>query len=78
MRFTWQFDPARQTLSAPSGWTITVKEIATQLQDRVYHRHDLTGPWSGWKVRGRTLIGPGGVRVTPEALREMAKAWQDP
>lgn len=24
--------------------------------------------WSGWKIRGRYLLGPGGIRVSPRTL----------
>lgn len=68
MPFKWTFDKERQSLKSPFGWSITVKEIATWLQDRVYNRHDLTGPWHGWVVRGRYLKGPRGQIWTPEAL----------
>ena len=69
MKFSWKFDPEAQTLRAPSGWTITVREIAQALQDRIACRHDLTGPWAGWRIRGKVLIGPHGERVTPDQLR---------
>lgn len=68
MTFNWQFDPRSQTLHAPSGYSITIRTIAQRLQDRVHNRFDLTGPWSGWKLRGQYLIGPGGIRVTPATL----------
>lgn len=68
MRFNWTFDAHKQSLSAPSGWTITVREIATWLQDRVHHRHDLTGPWKGWRIRGKWLISPKGQRWAPVEL----------
>lgn len=35
----------------------------------VYGTAPLYGPWMGWRTAGRYLIGPGGVRVTPERLR---------
>jgi len=69
MKFRWSFDAAAQTLRAPSGWTITVREIAQYLQDRVHCHYDLTGPWAGWRIRGRTLKGPHGESITPDQLR---------
>lgn len=72
MGFRWTFDAKHQRLKTPFGHCITVREIATWLQDRIHARHDLTGPWAGWRVRGRFLIGPGGVRITPETLRKIA------
>lgn len=38
------------------------------------HHLDLPGPWIGWRLRGRRLLGPGGVTLTPETLR-LAAAW---
>jgi hypothetical protein len=67
--FNWTFNQATQQLRAPSGLTITVKEIARWIQDRAYHRYDLTGPWQGWHVCGRFLKGPDGIRLTPDELR---------
>jgi hypothetical protein len=75
--FNWTFDSLRQTLTAPSGWCITVKEIATSLQDRVHCRYTLSGPWAGWKIRGRVLIGPNGQRVTPEFLKRLISESAD-
>lgn len=69
MKFSWKFDPAAQTLRAPSGWTITVREIAQELQDKVHCRYNLTGPWAGWRIRGKVLQGPHGERVTADQLR---------
>lgn len=34
----------------------------------------LPGAWTGWRIQGRRLIGPGGVTLTPETLR-LAAAW---
>ena len=75
--FHWRFDEQRQTLHAPSGFTVSVREIAHWIQDRVYHRHDLTGPWAGFRVRGRWMTGPG-VRITPDALRHLLKGADSP
>jgi hypothetical protein len=77
VHFDWTFDPLAQLLRAPSGLTITVREIAHWVQDKVYHRHDLTGPWAGFRVRGRWLIGPG-IKITPEALRHLLKGANSP
>jgi hypothetical protein len=73
MKFRWQFDPDTQQLRAPSGLVISVSEIARWVQDKVYNRHDLTGPWAGFRVRGRWLTGPRGVRVTPDSLQHLVK-----
>lgn len=46
----------------------------------VYDQHvqglyRLAGPWSGWRIQGHALIGPGGVRWTPATLHA-AMTWQ--
>lgn len=69
--FRWTFDPVRQELQSPMGYRVTVKEIAVQLQDRVYCRFDLPPPWKGWRIRGGHLIAPGGKKFTPALLRRI-------
>lgn len=76
MQFKWKFDKHKQTLHSPAGWTITVREIAQQLQDKVYGRHDLSGPWTGWTIRGKVLKGPHGIAVTPDFLRSLQGATE--
>ena len=71
MNFKWTFDKQTQVLRSPAGWSITVREIAQQLQDKVYGRHDLSGPWTGWTIRGKILKGPHGIAVTPDFLRSL-------
>jgi hypothetical protein len=43
MKYKWTFDSAQQQLTAPSGYTVSVDQIATQLQDKVHRRADLSG-----------------------------------
>jgi len=38
----------------------------------VYNHLDLTGPWQGWRFRGRYLVSPDGSRLTPERLLGLA------
>lgn len=77
MQYRWSFDVEKQLLLAPSGWTISVHEIATDLHERVQGRRDLTGPWSGWKQRGQFIKGPGGIRVTPSSLQKFYDRIRD-
>lgn len=72
--YRWKFDGARQELRAPSGWTITVREIAQALQDRINCRLDLPGPWAGWRIRGNLLKGPHGERVSVHQLRGQSES----
>jgi hypothetical protein len=73
MRFKWKFDEENQTLHAPSGYSVTVREIAHWLQDRVHGRADLTGAWAGWKIRGNELIPPHIRRDGPRLTLNYAK-----
>lgn len=43
---------------------------AQALHDRtVYNRQHLPEPWTGWRMAGRDLVAPDGVRFSPERLR---------
>lgn len=43
---------------------------AGDLHRRLVDNHvDLTGPWAGWRLRGRDLVSPAGDRITPERMR---------
>lgn len=42
----------------------------------VYQRIDLTGPWQGWRLRGRDLVSPDGDRISPERLKGIAWRMQ--
>ena len=75
MSFNWTFDPGSQTLRAPSGLTITVREIAQMLADRRDCRHDFAGDWSGWKMRGNKLIPPFGGQSGPRLTPQNAKLF---
>lgn len=41
----------------------------------LYQRIDLTGPWQGWKLRGRDLVDPDNQRISPQRLRGLL--WRD-
>lgn len=41
---------------------------ANHYRRTVHDHHDLTGPWHGWRVRGRWLISPNGKRIAPHLL----------
>jgi len=70
MPFNWTFDPTAQSLRAPSGVTITVREIAQMLADHRDYSFNFGGPWVGWKMRGDKLIPPfcgrNGPKLTPQ------------
>lgn len=78
MPCNWTFDQPAQTLRAPSGLTITVREIAQMLADRRECRYDFAGEWRGWKMRGNKLIPPysgkNSPRLTPQNAR-LFLAW---
>ncbi len=80
MSFDWTFDPGSQTLHAPSGLTITGREIAQMLADRRDCRYDFAGDWSGWKMRRHFLIPPfsgrNGPRLTPQNAKLFLR-WVD-
>lgn len=50
-------------------------DCAAQHYERTIHnKTPLHGPWSGWRMAGRDLVTPDGVRLSPERLRGLA--WQ--
>ena len=73
MNYKWSFDATEQRLTAPSGYSVTVEEIATQLQDKVHGRADLTGQWIGWRIRGGMLIGPKGQRLSLDWVKHQTE-----
>lgn len=78
MRFNWTFDHAAQILRAPSGYSISVREIAQLLADRRDCKYDFAGDWSGWKMRGNKLIPPHSGKNSPRLTPQNAKlflAW---
>ncbi len=40
----------------------------------VHNKTALSGPWAGWRMAGRELVAPDGMRISPERLRGLA--WQ--
>jgi len=49
------------------------KRLAARLlYDQVIAHHDFAGPWTGWRMRGDRLKGPG-VTVRPETMRAFAR-----
>lgn len=48
-------------------------DCAAALYSREAHNHvDLTGPWIGWRLRGRDLVSPSGTRLSPERVEGLA------
>ena len=45
----------------PNGWRLPLKDILQWRTDLIEGRFDLTGKWSGWRVRQQWLIPPGGT-----------------
>lgn len=52
----------------PDG-RITNKCAAAEYSRRVTESYPLGGHWRGWRIQGRHLIGPGGLRFTPDTAR---------
>jgi len=46
----------------------------TMYRQRVDGFFRLGGDWTGWRIQGGALIGPGGLRFTPRTLRN---AWRE-
>lgn len=58
-----RFPRVRNTRSSP------LNDCSAALYDaQVHNRIDLTGPWVGWRLRGRELVSPDGQRMSPQRL----------
>ena len=69
----WSYDDARQEITAP--WfnrKIPLVQVAQWQQDLIRCHFDLTGPWAGWRIRGKVLKGPNGERYSQSQLRKIA------
>lgn len=52
----------------PTGQTCP-NGCAKAYYDRVILNHTpLSGPWAGWKLAGRDLVSPKGIRVSPQRM----------
>ena len=54
----WRLD--RDALVMPNGCRLALKHILQWRTDLIEGRFDLTGKWSGWRIRQQWLIPPGG------------------
>ena len=56
----------------PDG-RVTNSCAATVYRQRVEGFIRLAGPWTGWRIQDNKLIGPNGLRFTPQTL---ANVWR--
>jgi hypothetical protein len=54
----WRIDST--DLVMPNGWRIPLIDVLRWREDLITGNADLTGRWSGWRVRQQWLIAPGG------------------
>jgi len=47
-------------------------------RQRVEGHYQLSGAWTGWKIQGNKLIGPQGLRFTPQTLANAWRQWSEP
>ena len=75
----WRLDG--DALVLPGGQRIKLANIRQWRSDLVTGQFDLTGKWSGWRVRQQWLIPPGGSirrwRISEGYARQLARseAW---
>jgi hypothetical protein len=73
----WRLDG--DALLMPNGQRITLKHILQWRADQVEGRHDLSGQWSGWRIRQQWLIAPGGTirqgRIPEHVMRQVVRTW---
>jgi hypothetical protein len=57
---------------------LSMNPCARQLyQEKVLGHIDLTGEWTGWRLRGRDLIAPDGTRVNPLFIQGAIFRWKN-
>ena len=59
------WDKERRPHCWPVGEQCPNPCAATHYERVVYNHIDLGGPWAGWRMAGRYLIGPGNRRTAP-------------
>jgi hypothetical protein len=76
----WRLDG--DALLMPNGQRLKLASILQRQTDLLEGRFDLTGKWSGWRVRQQWLIPPNGTirrgRLAQHVLRHLAQTseWE--
>lgn len=74
-RLPWQYDAITQTFTTPAG-VVSLQELAELRYGHATSHVDLTGPWSGWRIRGNTLRAPRNgptITVKPDTAQQFAR-----
>lgn len=77
----WRLD--QEALVLPNGQRLALSSIRDWQGRLLVGEFDLTGKWSGWRVRQQFLIPPGGTmrrgRIAERTLRHLAQtqAWSE-
>lgn len=58
--------PCHVVGTKPNACALAVHEL------RAYGKAELGGPWKGWRLAGRNLVTPDGLRIPPERIRGLA------
>jgi hypothetical protein len=73
----WRLDD--DALLMPNGWRVPLKDVLQWRDDLITGRHDLSGKWSGWRVRQQWLIAPGGSMrhhcIAEHVMRHRVSKW---
>jgi hypothetical protein len=62
---------------APSG-RVANPCAANVYRQRIEGHYKLTGAWLGWSIQGNKLIGPRGLRFTPQTLANAWNSYSEP
>jgi hypothetical protein len=53
-------------IKAGLAWNHCVEK---QFNEQILNHITLTAEWTGWKFKGKDLVSPDGLRISPERLR---------
>ena len=53
-------------IKAGLGWN---KCAERQFEEQILNHINLVAEWNGWKFKGKDLVSPDGMRISPQRLR---------
>lgn len=73
-RLPWLYDEKTQQFTTPAG-VVTLSELAALRYGVHTSQIDLTGPWTGYRVRGSRLLMPHSSQALRPDTARLFSAW---